>query len=134
MINTKLIHLFVLATTRDRTLQDAKKIQHTIHVYSRIQQPELWAQWVRNQVDAFDEGRITVCQAFMNSAVIKYNKITGSSEGGFRGSSSTVQDDIVAMVSATKHKRAVTAPPSTAKPAVLVVGGEEVGYVRRRLT
>jgi hypothetical protein len=124
-INTKLIHLFVLATTRDRTLQDAEKIQHTIHAYSRIQQPELWAQWVRNQTDAFDEGRITVCQAFMNSAVIKYNKITGSSEGGFRGSSSTVQDDIVAMVTATKHKRAATAPPSKPRPAGKVIKDDQ---------
>lgn len=116
-INTKLIHLFVLATTRDRILQESEKLQHTLHVYSRIQQPELWAQWVRNQVDAFDDGLITVCQAFMNSAVIKFNKITGSSEGGFRGSSSTVQDDIVAMVAAAKRKRpSPSTPPSGSKP------------------
>ena len=38
-------------------------------------QPELWAQWVRNQVKRFDNGGIKDCQSFMNKSVIKYNKI-----------------------------------------------------------
>jgi hypothetical protein len=38
-INTKLNHLFVLATTRERTLQPSERILHTITSYSRIKQP-----------------------------------------------------------------------------------------------
>jgi hypothetical protein len=66
---------FVLATTGTRTLDDPERIQHTLTVYQRIRQPEIWAQWVRNQVDAFEQGNITLSQSFMNTAVIKYNKI-----------------------------------------------------------
>jgi len=55
----------------------SERINHTLNVYSKILQPEIWAQWVRNKVDQFEEGSITVCQDFMNSAVIKYNKIIG---------------------------------------------------------
>ena len=47
-INSKLINLFMLATTNTRALLDAEKIQHTINVYSKIKQPEVWVQWVRN--------------------------------------------------------------------------------------
>jgi hypothetical protein len=107
-INTKLNHLFVLATTSERNLLASERIQHTLTAYSRIRQPELWAQWVRNQVDDFDAGTLTNCQAFMNTAVIKYNKIAGSADNGFQGSATTVQEDIVAMSSAATRKR--TAP------------------------
>jgi hypothetical protein len=39
-INTKLNHLFVLATTRERTLQPSERILHTITAYSHIKQVE----------------------------------------------------------------------------------------------
>ena len=42
-INSKLLNLFVLATTRHRELGDPEKLQHTITVYSRIKQPPLCA-------------------------------------------------------------------------------------------
>jgi hypothetical protein len=48
----------------------------------------------------------------MNSAVIKYNKISGTSEGGFSGASITLQEDIVAMVAAVKRK--APTPPAGA--------------------
>jgi len=101
-INSKLMHLFVLAATQHRKLNEQERIQHTINVYAKILQPEMWAQWVRNKVDEFEEGKITVCQDFMNSAVIKHNKIAASHEG-FKGSVHTVQEDIIALL-ATKHK------------------------------
>ena len=82
-INTKLMQLFVLCTTQHRTLDDNERIQHTLNVYSKIQQPEVWAQWTRTKVDLFDENQITVCQDFMNTAVVKYNKIN-STENGFK--------------------------------------------------
>jgi len=111
VINSKLLHLFVLATTASRYLLDSKRIQHTLDAYSKILQLESWAQWVCNQIDSFDEGKITVCQYFMNSATIKYNKIIGSSfDGNFQGSITTVQEDIVAMMVQNIKKR--NPPPS----------------------
>ena len=101
-INTKLINLFSLATTRTRILDDSERIQHTLNAYSKILQPEVWAQWVRNKIDSFEDGNITVCQDFMNSAAIKYAKI-GGMKGGFKGSVHTVHDDIVALL-ATKNQ------------------------------
>ena len=106
LLNGKLIHLFVLATTQTRTLLASERIQHTINVYAKILQPEAWAQWVRNKIDSFEEGNITDCQDFMNSAVLKYNQIMGR-DGDFGGSITTVQDDIVAMIAknGNNHKR-----------------------------
>lgn len=126
LVNTKLNHLFVLATTRERRLQETEKIQHTLTVYDRIKQPETWAQWVRIQVDRFDDGAITNCQDFMNSGALKYQKISSSSSG-FSGSSSTLAEDIVAMVASTTKRKtlasssnssnsASTPPPTTGAP------------------
>ena len=100
-INSKLINLFMLVTTNTRALLDAEKIQHTINVYNKIKQPEVWAQWVRNEVDNFEEGKILICQDFMNSALVKYNRIIGEHGSTFHGSSTTVQQDIVAMLART---------------------------------
>ena len=102
-INTKLTQLFTLATTQHRTLNELERIQHVLNVYSKIMQPELWAQWVRNKIDEFEDGTITNAQDFMNSATIKYNKVIATSGGTFKGSIHTVQEDIVALLS-TKSK------------------------------
>jgi hypothetical protein len=112
-INTKMNHLFVLATTRERSLTQEERIQHVLTAYARIKQPELWAQWVRNQVDAFEDGLLTNCQAFMNAASLKFTKISTSSSG-FKGSSSTIQEDIVAMVAATKRKKTASTDSNNA--------------------
>lgn len=55
----------------------------------------------------------------MNSAVLKYTNIAGTHDGKFQGSSTTVQEDIVAMVSAgvIKRKRAPTPEPSKGRPS-----------------
>ena len=58
LLNGKLIHLFVLTTTQTRSLLASEHIQHTIIVYSKILQPEAWAQWVRSKVDSFEDGNI----------------------------------------------------------------------------
>ena len=102
-VNTKIKHLFVLATTVQHHLGELEKIQHTITAYSQIKQPETWAAWVRLQNDRFEEGLTTNCQAFMNSAAIKYVKISFTNST-FDGSSTTLQEDIVAMVSITRKK------------------------------
>ena len=111
-INTELISLFTLATTQNRTLDQSKRIQHTLNAYSKILQPELWAQWIRNQVEKFDAGNITNCQTFMNEAVLKYNKII-SETGKFSGSQTTVQEDIIAMFS--KHSNQASQHSKNAK-------------------
>ena len=103
-INGKLIHLFTLATTQSRALDESERIQHTLNVYSKILQPEMWAQWVRNKIDSFEEGGITVCQDFMNTATMKYNKIACTTSG-FKGSVHTVHDDIVAMMAKSQPSK-----------------------------
>ena len=98
VINSKLIHLFVLATTLTRQLLESKRIQHTLNVYSKIMQPDIWAQWVRAKVDIFKEETITKSQDFMNTVNIKYNKIISSSTNGkLQSYITSVHDDIVAM-------------------------------------
>ena len=55
----------------------------------------------------------------MNQAIIKYNKIDGNSEGGFKGSSTTLQEDIVAMITTTnKRKRNTDNKQQETKPSV----------------
>jgi hypothetical protein len=116
-INTKLSHLFTLAMTSSRLLAGAERIQHTLTVYQRIRQPKIWAQWIRNQVDSFEYRNITNCQAFMNMAVVKYNKIRVETEDhAFRGSASTLQEDIVAMMAASKRKRIPNPNDNKPKP------------------
>ena len=95
-INTQLSNLFVLATTRSRNLDENERIQHTINAYTKILQPETWAQWVRNRTEEFESGRIISCQELMNSAVLKYKKIKAET-GDFKGSTNTIQKDIVAI-------------------------------------
>jgi hypothetical protein len=107
-MNTKLTNLFMLATTNDRVLSAAEKIQHTLTAYSRIKQPEQWAQWVRAKVDQFDDGTLNNCQTFMNSAALKYVKISAEHAGSFQGRSTTLQDDIVAMVAASTKRKAAS--------------------------
>ena len=53
ILNSKPLHLFVLATTSTRKLLDSERIQHVLNVYSKIKQPEVWAQWVRARIDDF---------------------------------------------------------------------------------
>jgi hypothetical protein len=50
----------------------------------------------------------------MNSAALKFNKIT-STKGGFQGSVTTVQEDIVALVSNSAIKRKPTPLPLTTR-------------------
>jgi len=116
-IKSKLINLVMLATTNTREFLDAEKIQHTINVYNKIKQPEIWAQWVRNQVDQFEEVKVAVCQTFMNKVLVKYNRIIGDGEHGdaFHGSTNTLQQDIVAMLfkGSTEKGKKKTPPKKT---------------------
>ena len=106
LINTKLSHLFVLSNTSSRRMSDLEKVQHLLTIYSRIKQPEEWAQWIRVQIDKFDDGTLVNYQAFMNAAAIKYTKIVTCSENGeFGGSNHTIQEDIVAILATAKRKQ-----------------------------
>ena len=74
-INSKLSNLFLLAGGPHYTLHGHEKVQSTINVYSKILQPDSWAWWVSQRKDAFDDDTLNNCNDFMNSAVVKYNKI-----------------------------------------------------------
>lgn len=89
VINSKIIHYFVLSTTSTCTLPEVKKIQHLLTVYGMILQPKTWLQWVRNNVADFEDGNITNCQDFMNKSIMKYNKVVCVC-GQFQGSITTV--------------------------------------------
>ena len=65
------MNLFTLATTQHLNLDNLERIHHTLNLYSKILQPEVWAQWIRNKVEAFEDGNVNNCQDFMNSAVNK---------------------------------------------------------------
>jgi hypothetical protein len=97
-------------------LTQEERIQHTLTAYACIKQPELWAQWVRNQVDNFDGGLLTNCQAFMNAASLKFTKIAAEGSGTFEGSASTIQEDIVAMMATAKRKKSTMSSDSPARP------------------
>ena len=40
VVNSKLLNLFILATTTTREILEGKRLQHTFHVYEKIVQPE----------------------------------------------------------------------------------------------
>ena len=67
-----------------------------MELYSEITQGDVTGQ--------IEDSTITVSQDFMNSAVLKYNKITNEKKD-FKGSLSTIQDDIVAMMTQVKYKK-----------------------------
>ena len=62
VMNSKLIYLFVLATTASCSLLDPERIQHTLNAYINVLQPEPWAQWVRSKIYSFEDEKFTVYQ------------------------------------------------------------------------
>ena len=122
-INVQLNQWFTLATTSTRILGQNERIQHTIVAYMRIRQPEEWARWAQQQGDLFDEGMLQssvvtvpptpiICQDFMNRAQMKYTRIIQKQSGEFKGSLSTIQEEIVAMMSAVTKKNTTSIPRS----------------------
>ena len=67
----------------------------------------MWPQWTSTKVDLFDENQITACQDFMNTVVVKFNKIN-STENGFKGYVHTVQEDIVALIATKATNKPLT--------------------------
>lgn len=104
-INKALCNLVLLATTPQRPIPEPEQVQHAINAYKRIKQPEMWAQWVREQMETFRQGNLMSIQPFLNSAVEKYNQIKSEQDGEFNGSSTTIQEDVVAMLTAKTKKR-----------------------------
>ena len=81
MINTKITHLFLLACTFTRVLNNTEQTQHTLTVYGGIKQPAIWYSWVITKTNGFEDGSITICYNFMNQAVIKCANISSAQEG-----------------------------------------------------
>ena len=115
-INTKLNHLFVIATTGHRTLCKSEHIKHTLTAYARIMQPEEWAHWVRLKIDCFEQGIVPNAQSFMNSAALKYVNILANGSSYFGGSRTTISKDIVSKMDAVSKKR-IACPTSKKKIA-----------------
>ena len=67
----------------------------------------------RLQIYFFEEGIIPNAQSFMNSAALKYVKISSNGSGSFGGSITTISEDIVSMMAAVSKKR--TASPTSKK-------------------
>ena len=78
---------------------------------------------MRLQIDRFEEGMIPNAQSFMNSAALKYFKISANGSGSFGGSSTTISEDIVSMMAAVSKKR--TAPPTSKKKVATNFGEDE---------
>ena len=108
-INTQLNHLFVMATTNNRIVSDAEKLQHIISTNDRIKQTESWAQWVGSTVERIEDGSLVHPQKILNNGALKYTKILAS-EGKFSESSNTVQQDIVAMLGSFGGKKKKNPP------------------------
>jgi hypothetical protein len=125
LLNTRLTHLFMLAASVNRQMSEEEKLQHTLTIYCKIKQPEAWAQWVRNKIEAFDENQLLSCQELMNSASLKQLKIA-SETGDFRGRSTTIHEDVVAMLAA-KSKRTPTAAHPLREPKKDLPGGKAGG-------
>ena len=58
---------------------------------------------IQSNFTMFEDGQVTNCQDFINSAILKYNKISAS-EKGFKGSVHTVQEDTVALITINTKK------------------------------
>jgi len=109
-INTTLLHLFVMASSPGRPLAEPERIQYILTTYIKIRQPESWASWVRTQTERVEDGTsLITSQTLLNKAVLKYNKIK-STESNFNGSTSSIQEDIVAMFAKKASPKASKAP------------------------
>lgn len=97
-INTKLSHFFILLASYGRgPITEAEKMQHTFTIYAKIKQPASWAQWTRLKMNDFDSGALTNCQSLMNGRTLKQMRIS-SEDGTFSGRSTTLSEDIAAMM------------------------------------
>ena len=106
----------MLATTNTRALLDAEKTQR-----------------VRNQVDKFEKENIKVYQTFINSALVKYNRIIREYGNIFNGSCTTIQQDIVAMLANTTTSRTKVKPPNNRPPPVDMSGNKNGSSTRNTL-
>ena len=97
VINKDLLNLFVLA----RDVTNERRLHYVLMVYTKIKHPESWATWVCMETQWIESGAVVDYQQFMNSAVMEQGKISRM-EQGFAGSTLTVSEDVVAMI--TKHE------------------------------
>ena len=92
----KLSNLFVLMATSEHDLGDIECIQHMHAIYGKILQPKERAQWFHILNGHFDEGTLTTCQGFMNTAAAKFSKISKSKDR-FKGLTHMAIDEIIAL-------------------------------------
>ena len=71
--------------------------------YSRIRQPESWAQWFIKKIDDVEYGKITNPQDFVNQFSIKLFIICNT-DTGFQSSYQIITKEILAVMAEKKHK------------------------------
>ena len=70
-------------------------LMHTLELYSMKSGPD----WVHNKFNGFEDCDITMFQAFMSSAAVKYHMIIWLFYGGFNTYKSIIQEVISTVVS-----------------------------------
>ena len=88
-MSTTLNHLFVIANTSICVISTEEQLHPIVTSYSHICQPESWEQWFRNQIDDFEDGKITNPQEFMNQVSLKFYRICNT-DTGLQGSYQTI--------------------------------------------
>ena len=93
---------FILVSA-SRSLSDSDKIPHALAIIKKIQQPSTFARFVERKEDEYDAGTLMNYQVFSQDVLLQYQKIKDTdAEHKFRGSLSTIQEDIIAMMAKAK--------------------------------
>ena len=124
-LNARINSLFTLATTNARTLSDGERMQMVLRIYRRIRQPAAWCTWVSNRSEALDNQHSTPLPglpnlkhiALMNGAVLYAVKLSNDKDYPVSWKSTTMEQDVVAMVASAARPPPVTAPPPAATPS-----------------
>jgi hypothetical protein len=138
-MNTNASTLFEIATTSALTLADAERVQLILTAYNRIRQPAEWSSWVAYKIDAVEEGLLVPPAGvqshrfLMNKAAYKAHKMSFDDTTTYSWKSSTLREDVIAMMVAqppNKKKGAIKGPPKTTEKKVTTGTDEAPPFVR----
>ena len=103
-IDNQLNHLLDIATTTSHIIYPEERLKEVFKPHYRIYTPESWEQWGRNQIDDVEDGKITNTEELMKQLFLKFYNICNTGTC-FQGSSKTITEDIVDMLSDKKQKQ-----------------------------
>ena len=99
-----------------RSLLDTDKITYALSIIKKIKQPTPFARFTERKEDEYDAGSLLNYNSFSQEVLLQYKKIkTDDPEHKFRGSLSTVHEDIVAMYTKVQAATTKSAPRTTRK-------------------